>query len=88
MHNVDKSSNFKYKYSKLPLRLRRLTDEAVEIIREHPTDFKNRITHISNRKEGALYRFRQPGCYLIYIVPEPEVEGEAVTIIMMDLKAL
>ena len=88
MNFIDKSSNFKYKYSKLNLRLRRLADEAIDIIREHPTDFQNKITHISNRKEGGLYRFRQPGCYLIYVVPEPEVEDEAVTIIMMDIKAL
>jgi len=73
---IQRTSNFSAKYNKLTLRFKRLVDQAVEIIKEFPTDYQNRITVLSQKKEGRLYRFRLPGCYLFYIVPQGENDDE------------
>jgi hypothetical protein len=67
---IQKTTNYQFQYYKLNLRFRRLVDAAVEILKESPTEYQNRITHIGNKKEGGLYRFRMPGCYLLYVLPE------------------
>ncbi len=87
MNEVQKTTNYRFQYHKLNLRFRRFVDEAVEIIKEYPTEYQNKITHIGNRKEGGLYRFRMPGCYLLYVVPEHE-EGEAGSIILTTIKLM
>ena len=87
MYEIQKTTNFRFQYNKLPLRFKRMVDEAAEVLKEYPTDFQNKITHIGNRKDGGLYRFRLPGCYLLYVVPEHE-EGATATITLTTIKAL
>jgi hypothetical protein len=84
MHEIQKTTNYRFQYNKLQLRFKRFVEEAIEIIKENPTEFQGRITHISNRKEGRLYRFRMPGCYLLYIVPEHE-PGDNTIITLMNV---
>jgi len=87
MHEIQKTTNFQFQYHKLNLRFRRLVDSAMEILKETPTDYQNKITQIGNRKEGGLYRFRMPGCYLLYVVAEHE-QGEAPKVILIGLKIM
>jgi hypothetical protein len=87
MHEIQKTTNFRFQYNKLNLRFKRMIDEAAEVLKENPTDFQNRITHIGNRKDGGLYRFRLPGCYLLYVVPEHEV-GTFTVITLTNVKTM
>jgi hypothetical protein len=50
-------------------------------------EFQGKITHLANKKEGGLYRFRIPGCYLLYIVPAHE-PGEGAIITLTAVKKL
>lgn len=84
MHEIQRTTNYRFQYNKLDLRLKRFIEEALEILKESPTEHQGRITHIANRKEGGLYRYRMPGCYLLYIVPE-HVPGEPVTITLTNV---
>jgi hypothetical protein len=76
-----------FQYHKLKLRFRRLVDSAVDILKENPTEYQNRITHIGNRKEGGLYRFRMPGCYLLYVIPESDPDTP-VKVILTGIKVM
>ena len=87
MHEIQKTTNYRFQYNKLNLRFKRFVDEALEIIKEYPTDYQGRITHIANKKEGGMYRFRIPGCYILYIVPEYE-PGTGTTITLTNVKML
>jgi hypothetical protein len=87
INEVNKTTNFKFQYHKLNLRFRRLVDAAIEIIKESPTDYQNRITHIGNKKEGGLYRFRMPGCYILYVVGHHE-DGDAMSVILTTIKLM
>lgn len=87
MYEIQKTNNFRFQYNKLNLRYKRWVDEAIELIRQTPTELQGKIMHIANRKEGGLYRFRMPGCYLLYIVPEHE-PGEESAIICTSIKLL
>lgn len=87
MHEIEKTTNFRYQYNKLNLRFKRFVDEAIEIIKEYPTDYQGKIKHLSNKKDGRLYRFRIPGCYILYIVPEAEPDAPSA-IILTSVKLL
>lgn len=87
MHEVQKTTNYRFQYNKLNLRFKRFVDEAVEIIKESPTEFQGKITHIASKKEGGMYRFRMPGCYLLYVVSEHE-PGAPTTITLTNVKLL
>lgn len=87
MYDIQKTAGYRTQYNRLDLRYRRFVDEAVEVIKQYPTDYQNRITRISSRKEGGLYRFRMPGCYLLYLVPERTGEAET-TITLMQIKLM
>ena len=69
MYEIQKTTNYRFQYTKLNLRFKRFVDEAIDILKENPTEYQNKITHIGNKKDGGLYRFRIPGCYLLYVVP-------------------
>lgn len=88
MHEIQKTTNFQFQYHKLNLRFRRLVDGALDVLKESPTDYQNRITHIGNRREGGLYRFRMPGCYLLYVVPENVAAEEAPKVILTSIKLM
>lgn len=87
IHEIQKTTNYRFQYNKLNLRFKRFVDEAIEIIKEYPTEFQGKITHIANRKEGGMYRFRVPGCYITYVVAEHE-PGEASIINLTGVKML
>lgn len=87
MYEIQKTTNYRFQYTKLNLRFKRFVDEAIEVIKENPTDYQNRITHIGNKKDGGLYRFRIPGCYLMYVVPFHQ-ENEAPSIILLSVKLM
>ncbi len=87
MHEIMKSSTFLREYQQLTLRIRRMVDEAIDVLKESPVEYQSKITKISKHKDGVMYRYRIPGCYLMYVVP-PFREGEFVDIILLDLKHL
>jgi hypothetical protein len=87
MYEIQKTTNFRFQYNKLNLRFKRMVDEASEILKEYPTDFQNKITHLGTRRDGGLYRFRLPGCYLLYVVPEHE-EDATPSVILTTVKLL
>ncbi|MCE3235221.1 MAG: hypothetical protein K0Q50_1401 [Vampirovibrio sp.] len=87
MYEIQKTTNYRFQYTKLNLRFKRFVDEAIEVLKENPTDYQNRITHIGNKKDGGLYRFRIPGCYLMYVVPFHQ-ENEAQSIILLSVKMM
>jgi mRNA-degrading endonuclease RelE of RelBE toxin-antitoxin system len=87
MHEIQKTTNFRFQYNKLNLRFKRWVDEAIELIKESPTEFQGKITHLANKKDGSLYRYRMPGIYLLYVVPNHEA-GEAATITLTAVKML
>lgn len=87
MFEVQKTTNFRYQYNKLDLRFKRFVEEAIEILKDYPTDYQGKIKHLGSKKEGNLYRFRIPGCYLLYIVAEHE-DGENAIITLTSVKML
>jgi mRNA-degrading endonuclease RelE of RelBE toxin-antitoxin system len=87
MHEIQKTSTYSREYQKLALRYRRMVDEAVDVLKETPTDHQTKITRISNHKDGLMYRYRMPGFYLMYVVP-PFEEGEYAVITLLDIKML
>jgi len=87
MHEIQKTSTFQRVYQQLPLRFRRMIDEAVEVLKETPEQYQSKITKISKHKDGLMYRFRMPGCYIMYVVP-PYREGESAIITLLDVKQL
>lgn len=87
MHEIQKTTNFRFQYNKLNLRFKRWIEEAIEVIKETPTEFQGRITHLANKKEGGLYRYRMPGCYLLYVVPEHEA-GTPTIVTLTAVKML
>jgi hypothetical protein len=68
-YEIQKTTNFRFQFNKLSLRFKRVVEEAIEVIKESPMEYQGKITHLANKKEGGYYRFRLPGCYLLYIVP-------------------
>lgn len=64
-----------------------MVDGAIEVIKESPTSYQNRITHIGNKKEGGLYRFRMPGCYILYVVALHD-DGDPASITLTNIKVL
>ena len=87
MHEIQKTTNFRFQYNKLSLKFKRFVEEAVEIIKETPTEFQGKIVHLSNKKDGSLYRFRLPGCYLLYVVPFHE-QGSFTIITLTSVKKM
>jgi hypothetical protein len=87
MHEIQRTSTFTRQYQQLALRFRRMVDEAMDIVKEYPVEYQSKITKISNHKDGVMYRFRMPGCYMMYVVP-PFEEGESVIITLLDIKHL
>jgi len=86
-YELTKTTNYRFQFNKLNLRFKRFVEEALEIIKETPTVFPGKITHIANQKDGSLYRYRLPGCYIIYVVPQHE-PGESATITLTAVKML
>ena len=86
-YELAKTTNYRYQFNKLNLRFKRFVEEALEVIKETPTALQGKITHIANNKDGSLYRFRLPGCYIMYVVPAHE-PGESVTITITGVKML
>lgn len=84
---IQKTSNYMFQYHKLNVRFRRLVDSAVDILKESPKEYQNRITQIGTKKEGGLYRFRMPGCYLLYVIPEGE-PNTPVKVILSGIKVM
>lgn len=69
MYDIEQTSNYRFQYGKLPLKLRRFVDEATDILKLYPTEYKGRITHLSKHKDKThWYRFRIPGAYIMYLV--------------------
>jgi mRNA-degrading endonuclease RelE of RelBE toxin-antitoxin system len=87
MHDIQKTSTFLREYQKLKLRYRRMVDEAMDVLKETPTDYQSRITKISKHKDGIMYRYRLPGMYLMYVVP-PFETGESKVVTILDIKSL
>lgn len=87
MYEIQKTTNYRFQFNKLSLRFKRAIEEAIEIIKESPLEYQGKITHLANKKEGGLYRFRLPGCYILYVVPIHEA-GENATITMTGVKML
>jgi len=87
MYEIQKTTNYRFQYTKLNLRFKRFVDEAIDILKENPTEYQNKITHIGNKKDGGLYRFRIPGCYLLYVVPF-HAENESPVIILTSVKLM
>jgi mRNA-degrading endonuclease RelE of RelBE toxin-antitoxin system len=87
-YEIELTSYFRSRYNKLDHRFKRCIDNAVEILKDYPTDYQQRITFISKRKEGGLYRFRMPGCYLYYIIPEQAAEKTGLSITLTEVKVL
>ena len=87
MHELQKTSTFSREYQKLTLRFRRMVDDALDVLKESPTEHQSKITQISKHKDGLIYRFRLPGFYIMYVVP-PFKEGQSCTITLMDIKQL
>lgn len=87
MHEIQRTSNFRAQYQKLELRFRRFVDEAMDVIKEFPIDYQNKITHLGNKKDGGLYRFRIPGYYIIYVVPIHD-PGSLTIVTMTNLQKL
>ncbi len=87
MHEIHRTTNFRFQYNKLNLRFKRMVDEAADVLKEYPTEFQSKITYLGSRKEGGLYRFRLPGCYLLYVVPEHE-DGASTVITLTTVKLL
>jgi len=88
MFEIEKTTNYRFQYNRLELRFKRFVDEAIEIIKEFPTDYQGKITHLANKKDGRMYRYRLPGCYLIYVLPETVQEEENGTLILTGVKML
>lgn len=86
-YEIDSTSHFRSRYNKLDHRLKRCIDNAVEVLKEYPTEYQQKITFLSKRKDGGLYRFRMPGCYLHYIIPE-ETLGKMYAVTLVDIKVL
>jgi hypothetical protein len=86
-YELTKTTNYRFQFNKLNLRFKRFVEEALEIIKETPTEFPGKITRIANQKDGTLYRFRLPGCYILYVVPIHE-PGELVMITLTAVKML
>ena len=87
MHDIQKTSIYWREYNRLNLRYKRMIDDAIEVLKESPTEYQNKITRISKHKDGVLYRFRLPGCYIMYVVPE-HAEGEKVMLTLLSVKNL
>lgn len=88
-YDVEKTTSYRLQFSKLNLRFKRFVEEAVETVKQTPTDLPGKITHIGNKKDGGLYRFRVPGCYLMYVVPfQAPDNGQASTIILTGVQML
>lgn len=87
MYEIQKTTNYRFQYSKLELRFKRFIDEAIEVIKESPMDYQGKIMHLGNRKEGGLYRFRTPGLHLLYVVPAHE-PGTSAIITLTAIKKL
>ncbi len=71
-YEIEKTNNFRFQFNKLTLRMKRFVEEAIEVIKESPTEFQGKITAIANKKEGRLYRYRVPGAHILYIVKQDE----------------
>ena len=85
---VDKTTNFRFQYNKLSLKYKRFVDEAIKIIKESPTDFQGKITHLAAKKTHHLYRFRLPGAYILYLVPKQGLKEKNNQIILFTVKTL
>jgi mRNA-degrading endonuclease RelE of RelBE toxin-antitoxin system len=73
MFELEKTPNYRFQYNKLSLKLQRMVNDALEIIKETPTEFQGKIMHLAKRKDFLnLYRFRIPGAYIHYLVHEDE----------------
>lgn len=82
-YEFEKTPNYRFQYNKLPLKMKRFVEEALDIIQASPTEFQGRIRHLSDKKDHRMFRYRIPGAYLIYLVPN---EGQVIT--LMNLKKL
>lgn len=78
MYEFEKTPNYRFQYNKLPLKQKRFVEEALDIIQLTPKEFQGRIRHLSDKKEHTMWRYRIPGAYIIYLVPN---EGTIITLI-------
>lgn len=72
MFGIEKTNTFHLQYKKLTTGMRRFVDEAEAAIKENPFDMKGRIKAIARRRDGRLFRFRQPGMHIFYLVHNEE----------------
>jgi hypothetical protein len=86
-YEIQKTTNFRFQFNKLSLRFKRIAEEAIDVIKESPMEYQGKITHLANKKEGGFYRFRLPGCYLLYIVPMHET-GVTTVVTLTGVKML
>ena len=77
-YEFQKSPNYRFQYNKLNTRMQRFVDEALGIIQETPREFQGKITFLSHKKEFDLYRFRIPGAYLLYLVPQDAMNPQII----------
>lgn len=68
LYELEKTPNYRFQYNKLSLKLKRFINEALDILKEYPTEYQGKILHLANRKEFHMYRFRVPGAYIIYLL--------------------
>jgi mRNA-degrading endonuclease RelE of RelBE toxin-antitoxin system len=87
-YEIERTTNFRFEFTKLNLRFKRFVEEAIDTLKETPTELPGKITHLANKKDGGLYRFRVPGCYIIYVVPLLVEEGDVPRVILTGVKML
>ncbi|MGE0200671.1 MAG: hypothetical protein AB7P76_06860 [Candidatus Melainabacteria bacterium] len=72
-YNLVKTSTFMVNFRGLPKKLKRLTLEAMEVIKESPTVYQDKITRMTARKEeGTAFKFRVPGAWITYVVHDKQ----------------
>lgn len=67
-YEIQRTNNFRFQYNKLPLKMKRFVEEAIEVLKESPEDCHGKITPLSRKKDGRLFRFRVPGAHILYIL--------------------
>jgi mRNA-degrading endonuclease RelE of RelBE toxin-antitoxin system len=72
MYELEPTTQYRVKYNKLDARLKHLIHEAMEILREFPTEYQGRIMRLAKRKENVYYRIRVPGAHVHYFIHEDQ----------------
>ena len=86
-YEIERTNNFRFQYSKLELKMKRFVEDAVEKIKENPYELQGKITYLSRKKEGAMYRYRMPGAHLMYIIIEKD-DKKSTVVVLSNIKTL